>query len=218
MSYRIARDGQVFGPYTAEQIVRYLATGNVLPSDLAQAEGQPEWLPVSDLFPVAPARVPTPPSPGAPLRLYPDPPDLPWWVVLVLAIFTGALFAAVWDLVESGWLYRIDRTTRAFWIYTAVLVVFFVKMPGTWHDVNHNLFGGPLYVHPHGLSVGLVSLGLALWSRFQFREELLRHFNTIEPLGLELNPILTLFFGGIYFQYKFNRINEQKRALRVSVP
>ena len=218
MRYRIARDRMVFGPYTEAEVRRYLETGNILPTDLAQPEGTEEWLPVAELFPVAPASVPQGAyAAGAP-GLYPDPPDLPWWAVLILSVITWGFFMVIWDVVEANWLHRIERTSRALWLYLAWAFLYLLRLPGTYHDVAHNVWGGPRYDHPHGFSVGLLSLALAIASRFVFRDELLRHFTTAEPIGLRLNPVLTLFLGGIYFQYHFNRINEMKRALRVSVP
>jgi len=209
--YRITRDGMVFGPYTEAEVTRYLASGNILLGDLAQADGTDEWIPVADLFPAAPA---------AHVRsaLYPDPPDFPWWAVLLLAVLTGGLFAVIWDLVESSWFRRIEPASKAFWLYLAWAVLYLLRLPGTYHDVAHNLFGGPVYYHPHGISVGVLSFALAMASRFVFRDELHRHFNTVEPLSLRLGPVMTFFFGGIYFQYHFNRINKAKRAMHVSVP
>jgi hypothetical protein len=43
------------------------------------------------------------------------------------------------------------------------------------------------------------------------------HFNGPEPIGLRLNPLLVFLFGGIYFQYQFNRINALKQAARYGV-
>ena len=218
MRYRIARDGMVFGPYTDAEVRRYLVSGNILPSDLAQLEGTEEWLPVAELFPSAPA-APSPAAyPGGLPALYPDPPDLPWWVVLVLAMFTGGLFAVIWDVVEANWLHRIESASKALWLYLAWAVLYLVRVPGMYHDVAHNMLGGPRYEHPHALGVGILSFALAIASRFVFRDELLRHFNTAEPIGLRLNLLWTLLFGGIYFQFHFNRINGLKRSLRVSVP
>ena len=68
-----------------------------------------------------------------------------------------------------------------------------------------------------GHGMGLAGLLLAIAARFVFRNELLRHFNGPEPLGLRLNAFWTLLFGGLYFQFHFNRINEQKRRLGVNV-
>ena len=218
MRYRITRDGMVFGPYTDAEVRRYLASGNILPGDLAQAEGTEEWLPVAELFPSAPAATTAAAYPGGLPALYPDPPDFPWWAVLILAIITWGFFAVIWDVVEASWLHRIERASKAIWLYLGWALLYLLRLPGTYHDVAHNVWGGPRYYHPHAFGVGLLSFALAIASRFVFRDELQRHFNTVEPLGLRLSSVLTLFFGGIYFQYHFNRINELKRSLRVSVP
>ena len=60
MLYTISRNGQTFGPYTPEDVQRYLASGNILPTDLAHsdaaaadAEQGQGWLPVAQLFGVA---------------------------------------------------------------------------------------------------------------------------------------------------------------------
>ena len=46
------------------------------------------------------------------------------------------------------------------------------------------------------------------------RAALEEHFNGPEPVGLQLNPVMTFFFGGLYFQYHLNRINALKQAAR----
>jgi hypothetical protein len=46
------------------------------------------------------------------------------------------------------------------------------------------------------------------------RSSLEEHFNRAEPVGLRLGAVMTFFFGGLYFQYHLNRINEMKRTLR----
>ena len=50
MHYQISRNGQEYGPYTLEDLQRYLASGNVLPTDLAKSETMTEWVPVSVLL------------------------------------------------------------------------------------------------------------------------------------------------------------------------
>ncbi len=40
------------------------------------------------------------------------------------------------------------------------------------------------------------------------------HFNGPEPIGLSLSGVMTFFFGSLYFQYHFTRINEMKRMAR----
>jgi len=64
---------------------------------------------------------------------------------------------------------------------------------------------------------GIISLGTLVFLivyRFSMRNSLEQHFNGPEPLGLRLGGVMTFFFGGLYFQYHFNRINEIKQTLR----
>jgi len=63
MTYQLSRDGQLFGPYTIEDLQRYLASGNVMLTDLAKGEGMTDWVPVSQLL--QPGAPPPPPASGA---------------------------------------------------------------------------------------------------------------------------------------------------------
>ena len=220
MNYRLSRNGQIFGPYTEAEVRQYLASGNIAWTDLVQGEGAAEWVPVSQLFAAASAG-PAPPAyraaSAAPIALYPDPPDFPWWGALLLGLITGGVFFVVWDVVEASWLKRLERGSTGLLLYIAVAVLYLFKLPGIWYTVNYNLFDGPL-VRTHVPGLGVAGLILTIAARFVFRRELLEHFNGPEPLGLRLNAFWTLLFGGLYFQYHFNRINEVKRAAQVSVP
>jgi hypothetical protein len=217
MTYRIARNGQLYGPYSLREAERYLASGHILATDLAQPVGGEEWLPISTLFPTTP--IPAPRTlPGGMPRLFPDPPDLPWWVALILDVFTLGLFFVVWDIVLTAWMHRIERSSIAVYLYIAAAVIFVLNLPASWHSIQYSLFdAAPLEpAHPF-LFIGGGFL-IRLVARFVFRSELLHHFNGPEPIGLRLNAFFTLLFGGLYFQYHFNRINQVKRTLRISVP
>lgn len=216
MTYRVARGGEVYGPYSVLEMERHLGTGHVVGTDLAQADGMEEWLPVETLFPTAPGRGRVGAA-GVP-ALFPDPPDLHWAVVLLLGIVTFNLFSVGWDLYEAVWMRRVDRGSVAVWLYGASAIAFVWKIPTTVQNILYNVGVGDAVNQSHPVLFALVSAGLAIAARMVFRAELLRHFNEREPLGLRLNWFLALLFGGIYFQYHFNRINELKRALRVSVP
>lgn len=216
MTYRIARNGTIFGPYSTAEVQRYLASGEILPDDLAQAENMAEWLPVEELFPAAPHIAAA--EPGG-IVLFPDPPDLRWWVALLLDIVTGGFFFVVWDIVEAAWMHRVARRSAALTLYGLVALIYVLRLPQEWHSIAYNAFNGPPVINTaFGDFLGLTGLVLAIVARFVFRSELLRHFNGPEPLGLRLNALWTLLFGGLYFQYHFNRINERKRAMRISVP
>ena len=218
MTYRIARSGQTFGPYTDFEIRQYIASGNIGMSDLAMAEGAGEWVLVQHLFPVTAVPVPPPmaPIPG-PTVMYPDPPDFPWWGALLLGCVTGGLFFVVWDIVEASWLKRIEKKSTAFLLYIGVAIFYLFKLPGMWSSVDYNMFGGPS-LHNHHDGVGGVALILGIVARFIFRRELLDHFNTREGIPLRLNGFWTLVLGGVYFQYHFNRINQLKRQMNRSLP
>jgi GYF domain 2 len=212
MTYRIARNGQLFGPYTEEEVRRYIASGHIVFTDLAQAEGSAEWYPIAQLFP--PVAVAGAPSSSVSPTLYPDPPDLPWWIALIIGICTGGIFFVAWDIVQAAWMRRVDMRSIALWFYVAAAVLFIINAPWQYHNVSHWMFGTPLVIHTHDHWLGGGRWILWLIARFVFRSELLNHYNGPEPIGLSLSGIMTFFFGGLYFQYHFNRINEIKRSLR----
>ncbi|MFN9738320.1 MAG: RDD family protein [Pseudomonadota bacterium] len=56
MQIHINRDGQNFGPYTLDEARQYLASGNLIETDLAWFEGAANWMPLSQVPGVAPAR------------------------------------------------------------------------------------------------------------------------------------------------------------------
>lgn len=56
---------------------------------------------------------------------------------------------------------------------------------------------------------------LILVGRFSLRSSLERYYNSVEPVGLSLGPIMTFFFGDIYFQYHLNEIMRRKYASRL---
>ena len=227
MYFRISRHRQVFGPYTEEEVLRYIASGNILLTDLAQAEGSADWVPVGQFFPLAETPVSPAPSGGpgvtsaaglGALPLYPDPPDLPWWLALLLAIGTGGIFIVIWDIVQAAWLRRVQPASNALALYIAIAVVYVLRLPSSWATINYNIFGGPPVGPHHGFLLFLAWLGLYIASRMVIRRDLLEHFNGPEPLGLRLNSFFVYLFGGLYIQYHFNRINDVKRAMHVSVP
>ncbi len=235
MPFQISRNGQMYGPYTMEDLQRYLASGHVLPTDLAKSEEMAEWIPVSQL-PGAQGFAAVPPSgypPGSipyqqPLAPggagpYADPPNLHWALVLVLDLLTCSLFQMVWNIILALWFRRVFPNSKALVLYiaSAVLLVmqgvmgqtlgFVSRRHGLGYDPTHGSQASSLAIY------SVVAIGcwvVRLIARFTFRSELEQHYNTVEPIGLRLNPVLTFFFGGIYLQSQMNRINDIKRGLR----
>ena len=64
MHYTISRNGQTYGPYTLEDLQRYVASGNVLPTDMAKSEDMVDWVPVSQLLSPNPTAVQPSADPG----------------------------------------------------------------------------------------------------------------------------------------------------------
>jgi hypothetical protein len=225
MTFQVSRNGQMYGPYTLEDLQRYVASGNILPTDMAKSEEMPEWLPVAQILgtPGA-AAVPTPayavpsPYPQPAGVAYPDPPNLNWGLELLLGFLTCGFFVVVWNLIIAAWANRVQPASKALMFYIAATVLIVLHLGGSWgifiaaahHQQYHRSTLGSL--------LWLASWVVRLIARFTLRDTLEQHFNGPEPLGLRLNAVMTFFFGGIYFQYKLNEINQIKQALRHQNP
>jgi hypothetical protein len=245
MHYQVSRNGQTYGPYTLEDLQRYLASGNVLPTDLAKSDEMPDWVPVSQLLGTTQTAPPagggfTPPpysgggyaeppyspaiSNNAALAAspYPDAPNLHWGLVLLFAILTCSVFMFVWNIVVAAWLRRVQPNATALYYYVGACVLFVLQILASGaHDAARTIQPG---IHTHFPDHPLAGLlALATWvvrliARYSQRASLEEHYNTVEPIGLRLNPVMTFFFGGLYFQYHLNRINALKQAARYGVP
>lgn len=247
MHYHVARNGQVYGPYTLEDLRRYVASGHVLPSDSVKSDERPDWISVSALLgdstfssaaaqpgmpstagpapysgPVPPAYSPsgfTPQPFGGygPNPNLPRPPNLSWGLVLLFDVLTFSLFQLIWNLVLAAWFRRVYPPTRVLLLYAAAAVLIFAQgVMGQTIGFMAGTHRGVAIQHSAGFAgYGLVAITcwvVRLIARFTFRADLERHYNTVEPIGLSINPVLTFFFGGIYLQSVMNRINIIKRA------
>lgn len=231
MLYHVSRNGQTYGPYTLEDLRRYVASGNVLPTDLARSESMSEWLPVSQILGGSVSFSP-PPPPGAypggyatPTMAggYSDAPDLHWGLVLLFAFFTCSLFMWVWNFILASWMKRVRPHSTAIFYYAIAAVL--LVLQGIFSNHTYMRFQPGAHMdwqsygfHPLGATIGLVAWVVKLIARFTLRSELEDHFNTVDPVGLRLSGVMTFFFGGLYFQYHLNRINEMKRVARYGVP
>ncbi len=236
MQYQISRNGQMYGPYTMEDLQRYLASGHVLLTDLAKSEEMPEWIPVSQILgpqqpqtpppgyaPAPPNQNPFPPANFAPSsQTSPsDPPNLHWALVLLLDVVTCSLFQMVWNIILGAWFKRVvpSSKTLALYIASAILILMQAAMGQTLGITSGRHLSGSSMNTAHAGAIAMYSLvAIACWvvrlfARFNFRSELEQHFNTSDPVGLRLNPVLTFFFGGIYIQSQLNRVNDIKRGL-----
>lgn len=219
MQYQVSRNGQMYGPYTLEDLQRYVASGHILNTDLAKSEEMTEWLSVSQILGTsspgfAPGYSPSTAYVQPAVGTYQDAPNLNWGLELLLGFLTCGLFVVVWNLVIASWAKRIEPTSKALMYYIIATVLIVLNFGGSYG----NVIAAMHHHHPHQSVLGGL-IGLATWvirliARFTLRDTLEKHYNIAEPLGLRLSAVMTFFFGGIYFQYKLNRINELKESLR----
>jgi hypothetical protein len=226
MLYHVTRGGQNYGPYTLEDLKNYVASGNILLTDLAKSDDMADWVPVSQVLGVAPAAPPAYQAPLAPAyptsnaAMYPDSPNLNWGLVLLFSFFTCGLFMFIWNLVLSAWMKRVQPNSKAILYYVAGAILLACQIAvGNHSRVQIYQPGVHWWVtyytgHPLQNLLGLAAWIVRLIARFTMRANLEEHFNGPEPVGLSLSGVMTFFFGGLYFTYHLNRINELKRIAR----
>src|SRR5437016_5603818 len=76
MNYWVSRGGQQYGPYSLADLQKYVASGNILATDMARSESMNQWLPVSQILAgggQAPQATPQPPQPVQPSPQQPAP-------------------------------------------------------------------------------------------------------------------------------------------------
>ncbi len=228
MLYQVSRNGQMYGPYTLDDLGRYVASGNVLATDMAKSDAMPEWLPVSQILgtgvaePAPPAAYSMPHGYGAAAES--APPNLHWGLCLLFGLMTCGVFTLVYDLIQTIWLKKVNAASKSMFLYLGLIVLEFVNAGssfGRMAALRHGVDASPapsstgLAALSFVVSLGVLILFLAY--RFTMRRELEEHFNGPDPVGLRLSGVMTFFFGGLYFQYHFNRINELKRAMAYRV-
>ena len=206
MNYFITREGHSYGPYTLSDLQRYVASGEVLLTDLATSEGMTTPVPVSQII----GNITAPPTyqpvaPTAATAFYPDPPNLHWGLVLLFVVLSCGIFSIIWEVVQAAWLKKVDAYSKALSIYIGALVV----LAGIF---SVSFIGGASHTGTSGLTglLQIIYTVIAIIARFSFKASMEKHYNQAEPMGLSLSGVMTFFFGGIYFQYHMNDINRRK--------
>jgi hypothetical protein len=219
MNYLVMRNGQQFGPYSLADLQRYFQSGEIVATDLAKSEAMADWVPVPQVIgniAVTPAPIPqsygsvpsypsfgTPGFGAAPTPMagnpYPLPPDLHWVVVLLLSIVTCGLFAWVWMFIEATYVKKLRPANRSTVLYAIGFGILCVAgvMANNKTDASIKSLGGLLEIG------GLIILVVG---HFQLRTSLEEHFNTEEPISLQLSGVMVFFFNVVYFQYHLSRI------------
>ena len=226
MNYFIKRELNEYGPYTLADLQKYVASGNILLTDLCRSEGLTDWVPVSQVIgniPVPAAPQPAPAAAGGygasaayatpAVSRYPPPPNLHWAICLLLSIVTCGIFSVVWIMVEAVWVKKVQPASKAVMYFGIVIglwvLSFVLSISGAVSAARTGHQDSAL----QGIQ-GIITLGYCIvWivGAFNMRDAIEEHFNSAEPIGLSLSGVMTFFFNVWYFQYHFTKINEMKR-------
>ena len=235
MNYFIKRELNEYGPYSLADLQKYVASGNILLTDLCRSEGLTDWVPVSQVIgniPV-PAAAPQPapgtvygggaPAHGAPagyaapvVSQYPPPPSLHWGILVLLGVLTCGLFGWVWAFVQAAWVKKVDPESKAL-LYYGISVGLLVLMFGA--GFAEGMAGRPGAANGGIFLICRIAGGI-MWlvAAFNMRSSIEDHYYSKEPIGLSLNGVMTFFFSIYYFQYHFTRINEMKQRQLTGYP
>lgn len=205
MNYKVMRNGQEFGPYTLADLQRYVASGNILVSDMVKSEGIDDWVPVSQVIGNIPVPVAPPVQPNLPhATVYPPPPGLHWGIVLALEIVTCGLFGWAWAIVQALWVRKVEPSSRGIYYIVVGVALFLVA-------ITLNVGQGRSET-PVGGAVNLVAIVFWLVGVFSMKGSIEDYFNSVEPIGLQLSGVMTFFFNIVYFQYHFTEIAQMKKS------
>lgn len=241
MNYFIKRDLSEYGPYTLADLQKYVASGNILLTDLCRSEGLADWVPVSQVIgniPVPQAPAPQPAAGtvyGGPSQYgggqagyaapqavsqYPPPPSLHWGVCILLTVITCTLFCWVWAFVQAVWMRKVQPNSKALVIYSVAAGFWLLSVCfGLFYGATHGMEGiASANFRAILVLFRLVIAAVAITGNFNLASSIEEHFNTAEPIGLSLNGVMTFFFGVLYFQYHFTRINEMKQQQAMGYP
>lgn len=222
MDYQVSRDGTMFGPYTEDELREYSSSGNIVGTDLVRRGVTEKWVPLRKVLKKLDdeqKQREAKDKKSKALRMeglradIPAPPDIPWWFAAILDVFTVFTFFVAWDIVEGFWLYRVDRESKALWYYLVAGAMFAVNASALYSMVSHDIFRTAASTSSSAGWLSAMSFIIRIFARLSMRKSLLQHYNQTEPINLKLSKFWTLLFGGLYFQYHFNRINEGKRAM-----
>ena len=236
MMYFVARDGQQYGPYSAETIRQYLAAGSLLPSDHAREETAQAWSTLGQYFPPV-AQTPVPPQPytsgpayGQQQPMYAQPPmvqqqttgpqimppDLHWALVLLLS-FTW-VFSFIWALMQASYARKLDPNSKAtiyYIIWTIGSVIYlglYVALIATLVQNNMQPTGAMGGIGIMMFLAGFGSVAFFIAGTFSIRASMLEYYNNQEPIQLRLSGVMTFFFSIMYLQYHMSRIAAWKKT------
>jgi hypothetical protein len=211
MEYFVRRGEQRFGPYSLADLQKYVQSGNLVASDLAQSEGMADWVPLSQVLGNIPAVTMGSGGVAAAVAAQPQlvelPPNLHWSIVLILGLITRQLFNLVWALVQANWARKLIDDNKPM-----VLVAMYPA----------GMVAGVLTIALfRGQGPGMAAVGFLfiiagaivyLFGVFSIKAAMEEYYNSTENIGLQMSGVMTFFFSTVYLQYHINGIARWKKT------
>jgi hypothetical protein len=233
MTYYISRNQQSFGPYSLEDLQRYVSAGQISPSDLAQGEGTGNWMPVSQILGGFQSANPAPPVPPQSFQSFPQQPaayaqppqyQQPQNFGMPGGGMRSNASSQYPDPPSMNWVLVLVLTLVTcgifFWVWMFIQAAYASKIDRASKSMLFYAIGLPCVLIGTFVrtmdSSGLAALGplinlagviLVILGHFKLKGSLEAHFNSAEPVNLRLSAVMTFFFSCIYFQYHLNRIS-----------
>lgn len=211
MEYFVRRGERRFGPYSLSDLQKYVQSGNLVASDLAQSEGMADWVALSQVLGNIPAVTMGSGGVAAAVAAQPQlvelPPNLHWSIVLILGLITRQLFNLIWALVQANWARKLIGDNKPMVLvamYPAGMVAGVVMIA---------LFKGQ--------GSGMAALGTVfilggaivyLFGVFSIKAAMEEYYNSTENIGLQMSGVMTFFFSTVYLQYHINSIARWKKT------
>jgi uncharacterized RDD family membrane protein YckC len=162
MQIHINRDGQNYGPYSLDEARQYLASGNLIETDLAWFEGAANWMPLSQVPGVAPARAAAPQAAPVAASRPPAAAAPAAAAVAASAALGGVSYAGFWRRVVA---YVVDGLL----VGVVMTVLIFLFAAGA---IGGIAAGSPEAAAAAFGLIGLLNLGsiIAMWLYFALME------------------------------------------------
>jgi hypothetical protein len=160
----------------------------------------------------APIRQAAPQS--APIAGQPTPPEMHWVLLLVLSWVTGGLAGVVWGFKQAAFVKKIDPANQAIPLLAASLVAMAIQVAVMLSAISSRSMSAMTSATGVAMLLNVVIVVVWVVAVFSMRTSIVRHYNSVEPIGLRLSGVMTLFFSVLYFQHHFSRIAAWKKTGR----
>ena len=138
-----------------------------------------------------------------------------WAVVMILAWITGGLAGLIWAFKQAFFVKKLDPASKCVMLLSVTLVGMVAQIVIMLGAMTARSASSMVAASGIAMLLNLVILVAGLVCVFSMRSSIVRYYNTVEPIGLKLSPVMTFFFSILYFQYHFSRIAEWKKTGRL---